>query len=94
MFKIYLGGVILPHPNYLTYTKKHNWETVNKYNNTYHSTGKLRPVNVKSNTYIKSGKDINNKDPKFKFGDIVRVQNIKILLRNAMLQIALKKFYD
>ena len=41
-------------------------EVVNKCNNTYHSTFKVKPVNVKSNTYIGSSKEINNKDPKFK----------------------------
>ena len=44
---------------------------VNKYSKTYHSTIKMKPVNVKSNTYIDCSKKINNKDPKFKIGDIV-----------------------
>ena len=35
---------------------------VNKYNNTKHSTIKMKPADVKSNTYINSGKEINNKD--------------------------------
>ena len=48
-------------------------DIVNKYNNTYHSTIKMKPVDVKSNTYIDSSKEINNKDPKFKIGDIVRI---------------------
>ena len=46
-------------------------DIVNKYNNIYHSTVKKKPVDVKSNTYINSSKEINNKDPKFKIGDIV-----------------------
>ena len=29
-------------------------DIVNKYNNTYHSTIQMKPVNVKSNTYINS----------------------------------------
>ena len=48
-------------------------DTVNKYNNTYHSTIKMKPVNVKSNTYIESCKEINDKNPKFKIGDTVRI---------------------
>ena len=48
-------------------------DIVNKYNNAYHSTIKMKPVDVKSNTCIDSGKEINNKDPKFKIGDIVRI---------------------
>ena len=40
-------------------------DIVNKYNNTYHSTIKMQPVDVKSSTYIDSRKEINDKDPKF-----------------------------
>ena len=50
---------------------------VSKYNNTYHRTIKMKPVDVKSNTYINSGKEINNKDPRFKIGDIVRTSKYK-----------------
>ena len=49
----------------------------NKYNNTYHSTIKVTPVYVKLNTYIESSKEINNKNPKFKFGNTVRISNHK-----------------
>ena len=31
-------------------------DIVNKYNNTYHSTTKMKPVDAKSNTYIDSSK--------------------------------------
>ena len=50
---------------------------VNKYNNTYHSTIKMKPVDVKSNTCIDSSKDINYKDPKFKVGDFVRISKFR-----------------
>ena len=50
---------------------------VNKYNNTYHKTVNMKPVDVKSNTYINSGKETNNKDPKFKVGDNVRISKYK-----------------
>ena len=46
-------------------------DIVSKYNNTYHSTIKMRPVDVKSNTYVNSGKEINNRDPKLKTDGIV-----------------------
>ena len=49
-------------------------DLVNKYNNTYNSTSKTKPLNVKSNAYIK---EINDKDPKFKIGDNVRTSKYK-----------------
>ena len=52
-------------------------DTVNKCNNTYHKTIKMKPVDVKSSTYINSSKEINDKDPKFKIGDIVRISQYK-----------------
>ena len=48
-------------------------DTVNKYNNTYHSTIKMKPIDVKSNTYIDSIKEINNKNCTLKIGDIARI---------------------
>ena len=63
---------------------------VNRYNNTYHSTIKTKPADVESSTYIASSKD-NEKDPKFKIGDIVRIyKNIKIFLQKVTLEIGLK----
>ena len=52
-------------------------DIVNECNNTYHRTIKMKPVDVKCNTYIdsmqlNSSKKINDKDPKFKVGDHVR----------------------
>ena len=47
-------------------------DIVNKCNNTYRII-KMKPVNVKSSTYIDSSKEINDEDPKFKIGDIVRI---------------------
>ena len=50
---------------------------VNKYNNTYHRTIKTKPVDVKSSRYIDFNKEINDEDPKFKIGDIVRISKYK-----------------
>ena len=54
-------------------------DIVNKYNNTYHRTIKMKLVDVKLSTYIDSSKEINDKDPKFKIGDIVRISKYKII---------------
>ena len=52
-------------------------DIVNKYNKTYHSTIKTKPVDIKPSTYIESSKEINNKDPKFKIGGTVRISQYK-----------------
>ena len=48
-------------------------DMVNKYNNTYHDTIKMKPVDVKSNGYIDFSKEINNKNRISKIGDDVRI---------------------
>ena len=48
-------------------------DLVNKYNNTYHTTIKMKPVDVKPSTYIESITEINYQDPKFKIGYFVRI---------------------
>ena len=52
-------------------------DIVNEYNNTYHRTIKMKPVDVKDNTYIDFKKDVNDRDPKFKVGDHVRISKYK-----------------
>ena len=37
----------------------------------------MKPIDVKDNTYINTDKKINNKDPKFKVGDRVRISKYK-----------------
>ena len=52
-------------------------DIVKEYNNTYHTSIKMKPVDVKDNTYIDFKKEINNKEPKFKVGDHVRISKYK-----------------
>ena len=57
-------------------------DIVNKWNNTVHRTIKMKPIDVKYNTYVDSmelhsKKEVNDKDPKFKDGDSVRVSKFK-----------------
>ena len=54
-------------------------DLVNEYNNTYHITIKMRPVDVKDDTYINIGKEVNDKDSKFKVGDHVRISKYKTI---------------
>ena len=58
-------------------------DIVNKYNNTYHRTIKLKPVDVKSNTYIEIKKEVNDKGTKFKVGDHVRISKYKNVFAKA-----------
>ena len=57
-------------------------DIVNEYNNIYHRTIKMKPVDVKDNTYIDSMElsRSNDKDPKFKVGDSVRINKYKNIL--------------
>ena len=53
---------------------------VNEYNNTYHTTIKMKPIDVKDNTYINTDKELNDKDSKFKVDDHVRISKYKNIL--------------
>ena len=52
-------------------------DIVNEYNDTYHTTIKIKPVDVKHNTYIDFKKDVHDKDPKSKVRDRVRISKYK-----------------
>ena len=52
-------------------------DIVKEYNNKYHTSIKMKPVDVMDNTYIDFKKEINDKDPKFKVGDYVRISKYK-----------------
>ena len=52
-------------------------DIVNEYNKTYHRTIKMKPVDIKDNTYIDFKKEVNDKDLKFKVGDHVRISKYK-----------------
>ena len=52
-------------------------DIVGEYNNTYHRTIEMKPVDVKDNTYIDFNKEVNDNDPKFKVGDHVKISKYK-----------------
>ena len=52
-------------------------DIVKEYNNKHHTSIKMKPIDVKDNRYINFKKEINNKDPKFKVGDHVRISKYK-----------------
>ena len=50
---------------------------MNEYNNTYHRTIKIKPVDLENNTHIDSIKGVNYKDRSFKVGHHVRISKYK-----------------
>ena len=52
-------------------------DAADKYNNTYHRTIKMKPIDVKSDSYLEYNVDSNDKNPIFKVGDHVRMSNHK-----------------
>ena len=52
-------------------------DIVHKYNNKKRRTIKMNPIDVKDNTHIDFGKEVNNNDPKFEVGDHVRISKYK-----------------
>ena len=65
---------------------------VNKYNNTVHRTMKMKPIDVKDNTYVDSKEEVNDKYPKFKVGDHVTISKYKNIFAKDTHQIGMKKF--
>ena len=67
---------------YMTATSKNVYidkldDIVKEYNNAYHTTIKMKPADVKDNTYIGFEKEFNDKNAKFKVGDHVRIFKYK-----------------
>ena len=50
---------------------------VDEYNNIYPRTIKMKPADVKGNTYIDFKKEVNYKEPKFKVDDHIRISKYK-----------------
>ena len=62
-------------------------DIVDKYNNKYHSTIKMKPIGVKSNSYAEYSADSSDKDPKLKIGDHVRNSKYQTFLLKDILLI-------
>ena len=57
-------------------------DIVDEYNNKHHRTIKMKPVDVKGNTYFDFKKEINDNNTKFKVGDHVRISKYKNIFAN------------
>ena len=52
-------------------------ENVDEYNNAYHRPIKMELIDVKLSTYVHFGVEYNDRDPKFKVRDHVRILKYK-----------------
>ena len=67
-------------------------DIVNEHNSEYQSTIKMKPADVKSSLYIDFVVENNNKDPKCKVGDYVRISNYFWKMLHSKL--VRRSFYD
>ena len=67
-------------------------DVVNKYNNTKHSTIKMKPIDVGNNNKRVYIDEHNEKDSRFKVGDKLEYLNSKIYLLEDILLIGAKKY--
>ena len=63
---------------YMTLISKNKYidkldDTVNERNNTYHGTVEIKPIDGKLGTHFDFGVEGNNKEPKFKVGNHLRI---------------------
>ena len=52
-------------------------DIVDEYNNTYHRTIKMKPIDVGDDSFAEYNEESNEKDPKFKVGDHIRISKYK-----------------
>ena len=57
-------------------------DIVDEYNNTYHKTIKMKPIDVKGDCFAEYNEEFNEKDPKSKIGDHVRIAKNKKTFAN------------
>ena len=69
-------------------------DIISKYNNTYHRTITINPADVKSNTYSNTGKKTNNKDPKSKVDDHIRILKQKYFCKKLCSKLVQRSFCD
>ena len=52
-------------------------DIIDKHNNAYHKTIKMKAIDIKSDSFAEYNEESNEKDPKFKAGDHVRISKYK-----------------
>ena len=67
-------------------------DIVDEYNNTYQRASKMKPIDVKDNIYIDFEKEFNDRDPKFKVGDHVRISKCKNIWKKIYTKLVCRSF--
>ena len=62
-------------------------DVVDKSNNTVHRNIKMRPIDVTPDSYAEYNEDSNEKDPKFKVGNHVRISKYRNIFAKGYIQI-------
>ena len=52
-------------------------DIIDEYNNAYHRTIKMKPIDVGDDSFAEYNEESNEKDSKFKVGDHVKISNYK-----------------
>ena len=58
-------------------------DIVDEYNNIYHRTIKMKPIDVKNDSFAEYNEESNEKDPKFKVVDHVRISKYQNIFAKA-----------
>ena len=58
-------------------------DIVDEYNNAYHKTIKMKPIDVKDDSFAEYNEESNEKDPKFTVGDHVRISKYRNIFSKA-----------
>ena len=66
-------------------------DIVKNYNNTIHNSIKMKPKDVKDDNLVEYIEESNEKDPKFKTGDYVRISKYKNIFLKVIYLIGQKK---
>ena len=67
-------------------------DIVEKYNNTVHTTIKMKPIDVTNDSYAECNEESNKKSPKYKVGDHIRISKYKSIFAKDMFLIGQKRF--